>query len=140
VAVSCTGETPTTSKMTMSSPATISSMESGSSQDALDSTHVGLIIAVVVFGCFLLIVCVIIIRNAVRSRRNRRQERTEETMIPMTVTDDTTKYENPASNTLTQTSDDNPYSDLQEAPSALVDGAVGGAGSEDIEYEEPYST
>jgi len=125
VAISCTGESPTISKTTISPPTAVNSTQSGSSQDALDSTHVGLIIAVVVVGCLLLIVCVSVVGIVAHCRRNRRQERTEEVVIPMTLTlssnnkvafDDTIrpKYENLASNTLTQASYENLYSNLQE--------------------------
>ena len=87
---------------------------------------------------------VFVIGFVVHSRQKPRPDRTEATVIPMSVAavnssnnndafDDTTRYQNPAHNS--QASDNNAYNDFQQS-SAPVAGAVGGVGPGD-KYEEP---
>ena len=108
-------------------------IQNDSNNDGPDITQI-IIAAIVVGGLFLITcTCVIIfvIGLVVRSRQKPRRDRTEATLIPMSVTavnssnnndafDDTARYDNSA---------------FQQS-SAPVAGAVGGVGPGD-KYEEP---
>ena len=119
-------------------------IQSDINQDGPDITQI-IIAAIVVGGLFLITcTCMIVIGLVVHSGQNPRPDRTEATVIPMSLAavnsssnndafDDTARYQNPPHNS--QASDNDAYSAFQQS-SAPVAGAVGGVGPGD-KYEEP---